>query len=81
MIELTFLKILMLIKQVHQKNVLFANIGIGCHDVLITSENLSENAILNILGVDYHCIINRISKSEAVDLLRIANLNEKSGTL
>ena len=33
------------------------------------SINLNDIAILNILGVDYRCIINGISKSEAVKVL------------
>ena len=37
--------------------------------------------ILNIHGVNYRCIINRISKTEAVGLLNNTNLNEKSGIL
>ena len=31
--------------------------------------------------IDYRCIISRFSKSEAVKLLRNANLSEKSGKL
>ena len=48
-----------------------------CDDVLMMYMNLSDIAILNIHGVDYHCIINGISKSEAMGLLKNANLNEK----
>ena len=88
--EFSFLKVLVLIRQVHQKNVLFSTIGIKgfkfqldihneCHDALIMSMNLSGIAILNIQGVDYHCIINRISKGEDINLLQNADLNEKSG--
>ena len=43
--------------------------------------NLSYFATLNINGVDYCCIISRISKSEAVNLLQKADLKEKKGTL
>ena len=42
---------------------------------------LSDIAILNIKSVDYHCIISRISKSEAINLIRKTNLTEKSRTL
>ena len=35
-----------------------------CHHALIMSMNLSYIAILNIQGVDYYCIINRISKQK-----------------
>ena len=50
----------------------------GCHDVLMMFVNLSDIAILNINGVDYCCIITGISKSEAVNLLQKADLNEKN---
>ena len=52
-----------------------------CHDVLMMAMNLSDIAILNIHGADYCCILNRISKSEAVNLLQKADLSLKSGTL
>ena len=67
MIELRLLKELILIKQVDN----------GYHDVLMMSMNLSNMAILYIHGADYCCIINRVSKSEAVNLLQKADLNEK----
>ena len=56
----------------------------GCHDVLMMSMNFSNIAILNINVADYCdycCIISRISKSEAVNLLQNIDLTEKSGTL
>ena len=43
--------------------------------------NLSDIAILNIKGTDYRCIINKISKKEAINLLQNADCTEKSGTL
>ena len=43
--------------------------------------NLSNIAILNIDGADYCCIINGISKSDAVNLLQNVNLNESRGVL
>ena len=43
--------------------------------------NLNDIAILNIHGVNYRCIINGISKTEAVKLLENVDLTEKSGTL
>ena len=51
------------------------------HDVLIMSMVLNYIAILNVHDADYRCIISRISKSELVDLLKKAYLNEKSGAL
>ena len=44
------------------------------------SMNLSNIAILNIKGSDYHSIVNLISKNEAINLMENANLTEKSGT-
>ena len=44
------------------------------------SMNLSNIAILNIKGSDYHSIANLISKNEAINLMENANLTEKSGT-
>ena len=43
--------------------------------------NLSDIAILNINGGNYHCIIARISKLEAVKLLKNADLNKNCRTL
>ena len=45
------------------------------------SENLSNIAILNIHRFAYCCIVNGISKREAMSLLNDVNLIEKSGTL
>ena len=92
MIELTFLKEL-LIKQVHQKSVIFVTIGISysltfqpnafnrCHDLLMMPINLSNIAILNIKGSDYCCIISLVSKNEVVNLLQNADLTKSAGTL
>ena len=44
------------------------------------SMNLSDIAILNIKGLDYHCIVNGISKSEVINLMQNADLTEKSRT-
>ena len=62
--------------QTHQKSALFVAIGIflnegfkfqpyicnECHDIFMMSMNLNNIAILKSHGVDYRCIINRISK-------------------
>ena len=53
----------------------------GCLDILLMSRNLDDIANLNINGIDYHCNINEISESEAVNLLKNANLTNKSRTL
>ena len=51
------------------------------HNLLMMSINLSDIAILNINGPDYHCIISLISKNKAIDLMENADLSEWSGTL
>ena len=43
--------------------------------------NLKNTAILNVNGTHYHCIVNRICKSDAVNLLENAALTEKRGVL
>ena len=60
---------------------LTGNDNSGCHVVLTISMNLNEVAILKIRGVDYRCIIKRISKNDALNLLQNADLSEKGGTL
>ena len=45
------------------------------------NHNLSAIAFLNINYVDYRCIITRINKSEAINLLQKVDLNENSETL
>ena len=95
MTGLTFLKELILIKQVNQKRVVFATIdsfldkGLklqhdvcnGWHNVLTMFMDLSDITILNTDGTDCHCSNIRISKCEAVNLDQKADLNEKSRTL
>ena len=53
----------------------------GCRNALVMSENVSYIAILNINGADYCCIIKEITKDEAVNVLRKADLKVKSVTL
>ena len=43
--------------------------------------NLTDIAILKIKNADYCCIITRISKSEAVNLMENIDLTEKRETL
>ena len=45
----------------------------GCHNVLMMPIKLNDIAILNIRCLDYCCIINRISKNDAVNLLQSAD--------
>ena len=46
------------------------NVWNRCHDLLMTSTNLSDSAILNFNSSDYHCIISLISKNEAIELMQ-----------
>ena len=57
------------------------NVCNRCHDLLMMSMNLSDIVILNIKGSDYRCIINLISKNEAINLMQNADLTKKSRTL
>ena len=45
------------------------------------SINLNDIAVLNFEASDYLCIISLISKSDAINLMQIADLTEKSGAL
>ena len=47
------------------------NVCNECHDVLMLSINLNNITISDIRIVNYCCIINGISKSDAVKLLRM----------
>ena len=76
----------MLIRQVNQKSALFVTTGIFSikglsFNQMSVSMDLSDTAILNIHGANYCCIISRISKSEAINLLKKVDLTEKYGTL
>ena len=53
------------------------NVCNRCHDLLMMFINLSDIAILNIKGSDYHCIISLISKNETIKLSKNADLTEK----
>ena len=53
----------------------------GCLGVLMISIDVNSIVILNIHGVYYCCIIVGISKSEAKNLLRNADLSKNSGAL
>ena len=89
--ELTFLKQLMLIRNVNKKNAIFVIIGTFYikgshfyprrHDLLTMSMNISNIAILNIEGAEYSCIVSRISKSEAINVMENIDLIGKSRAL
>ena len=53
----------------------------GWHDILMMSVDINNISILNIHGVDFRCIIVRISKIEAIKLLKIAYLSQNIGSL
>ena len=88
-----FLKELMLIRQANQCDICrywyFLNKGFKfqsyvrnrCHDLVIMSMNLSNIAILKIKGSDYCCIISKISKREAINVMQNIDLTEKNRTL
>ena len=91
MIELTFLKEPILVKQVHQKSDIchywyFLSKGFkfqwyACnrfHDLWMMSMNLNNIYILNNKSADYRCIISGISKNEAIKLLKNIDFTEKS---
>ena len=48
-----------------------ADVCSGRHYVSMMSINLNDIAILKICGIDYCCIINGISKSKAINLLKM----------
>ena len=50
-----------------------------CHGVSMISIDLNNAAILTIFSADYFSIINGISKSEPMNLLKNVELNEKGG--
>ena len=93
MIELTFLEELMLIKQIHQRDICHywyflnhnfkfqPNVCNRCHDLSMVSINLSDIALLNIKGSDYCCIVSLISKNEPINLIQNTDLTEKNETL
>ena len=41
----------------------------GCHDLLMMSPDINNIAIITVKGVDCHCIIYGINKSDIIHLL------------
>ena len=90
---MTFLKELMLTKQVQQKSDVFhycyflndsfkfQRVCSRCHDLLMLSMSLSNIFILNIKDSDYCGIFSLICKNQAISIMQNADLTEKSGTL
>ena len=48
-----------------------------CHEFLMTAYELNKIAILNVKGVDFRCIIWRVSRDEAVNRLNNYVLEDK----
>ena len=48
-----------------------------CHDVLMTPYESTNNAILNVKGVDFRCILWGISRDEAVNRLNNSVLEDE----
>ena len=87
MTELTFLKVLISVRQVHQKSVCFLDkeftfqpdVCNACHEVLMMSMNLSDIAFESFTVIIV--VYNGTRKSEARGLLESANLNKKNGAI
>ena len=47
----------------------------GCHHLTILGLNISDIAIITVKNVNYCCIIHKIMKSEAINLLKNSALN------
>ena len=81
----------MLIRQIHQKNAIFAIIGIflnkgfkyepylcnGCHDLMRKAMNFNDVTIVSVKGSDYRIHFWFLSKDDAKN----SDLNEKGGLL
>ena len=50
-----------------------------CHDLafVMLIGNVTDIAIITVKNVDYHCIFHNISKSEAINLLKISVLADR----
>ena len=86
---------MILIKQIHQKNVIFVIIGIflnknfkyepypcnGCHDLMEKAMNFNDAAIVSIKGNDYRIHFWYMSKDDAISIINSSSLNEKTGSL
>ena len=83
--ELLFLKVLMLIRPLFLRSVLFCHywyfldkgfrfqptVCNGCHDVPMLSFDVNDISILSICGLDYCCIIFGIRKNQTAYILKI----------
>ena len=94
-IELIFQKELMLIKQVHQKNVIFVTFGIlkilvlgmnrifcnDCHDLMQKAMSFNDVAIVYVKGSAYRIHFWYMSKDDAINIMNNSNLVDKMGAL
>ena len=48
----------------------------GCHDLTISGINISNVTIITVRNVNYCCIIDSITKSEAINLLKNSVLED-----
>ena len=72
----------MLIKQIYQKNVIFAAIGIfGCHDLLQKAMSFNNVAIVYVKGNAYRIHFWYMSKDDAINIMNGSNLVDKMGVL
>ena len=72
----------MLIKQIYQKNVIFAAIGIfGCHDLMQKAVGFNNIAIVYIKGSAYRINFWYMSKDDAINIMNGSNLVDKRGVL
>ena len=95
MTELIFQKELIQIKQVHQKSVIFAIIGIffdknfnygpclynGCHDLIQRATSFKNVAIVSIKVNYYRIHFYYISKNDSITLMTNSVLSDKDGVL
>ena len=84
----------MLIKRVHQKNVVFVIIGIlkilvlstkhlcnGCHDLMQKAMSFNYVAIVYVKGSAYRTNFWYMSKNDAINIMNGSNLTDKRGVL
>ena len=93
MIVLMYLKELMSIKQMHQKNVIFVIFAIflnkdfkykpylcnGSHDLMQKAMNINDVAIVSVKGNEYRIHFWYMSKDDTINIRKNSDLNEKSG--
>ena len=49
----------------------------GCHDLTMLCLNIIDITIITIKNINYYCIIHKIKKSEAINLLESAVLENR----